>query len=197
VSPRGVATLDLRPRLFEAADRVLERDGPTGLSSRAITAEAGTATGLLFRHFHDFDSFLVEFIVDRMSSVHLLASGFVERAGSGTVADNLTEAALALLPMASRLFEIVHARPSLVPQLVASRMAHGSAGLEEIEREFARYLDAERRLGRIAPDADIESIALALASTVHELSLRHTPGDPSLPERFRRLAATLTSEITS
>jgi AcrR family transcriptional regulator len=181
VSPRGVATLDLRPRLFEAADRVLERDGPTGLSSRAITAEAGTATGLLFR----------------MSSVHLLASGFVERAGSGTVADNLTEAALALLPMASRLFEIVHARPSLVPQLVASRMAHGSAGLEEIEREFARYLDAERRLGRIAPDADIESIALALASTVHELSLRHTPGDPSLPERFRRLAATLTSEITS
>jgi AcrR family transcriptional regulator len=192
-----VATPDLRARLFEAAERVLERDGPAGLNSRAVTAEAGTATGLLFRHFHDFDGFLVEFIVDQMRHVQGLASRLVDRAGSGTVADNLTEVALTLVPTASQLFEVVHGRPSLVPRLMAARNTHGGVGLEDLEQAFAAYLDQERRLGRVAHDADIESVALALAATVHELSLRHTPGDPSLPARFRRVATALANEISS
>ena len=46
MSPRGVAIHEAREQMFLAAERVLARQGPDGLTSRAITQEAGVATGL-------------------------------------------------------------------------------------------------------------------------------------------------------
>lgn len=63
--PTGVALRDVREQLFDAAERVLLRDGPSALTSRAVTAEAGCAKGVLHRHFADFDAFLAEFVLDR------------------------------------------------------------------------------------------------------------------------------------
>ena len=40
MSPRGVATPDVRERLFAAAERVVQRDGPGALTSRSVTTEA-------------------------------------------------------------------------------------------------------------------------------------------------------------
>jgi AcrR family transcriptional regulator len=196
VSPRGVAIPDLRHRLFEAAARVLERDGPSGLTSRAVTAEAGTSTGLLFRHFADFDEFLAEFVVDRLELVHSVARSWVDRAGSGTVAENLTEAALSLLPIAARLFDIVHSRPALVSRLMTMHRNHAGAGMEDIEGAFAAYLDTEVALGRVRRDADTGAVALALAASVHELSLRHSPTAADLPQRIRRVATALVDQIS-
>jgi AcrR family transcriptional regulator len=45
--PTGVAFSDARVRLFDAAERVLLRDGPNALTSRAVTTEAGCAKGVL------------------------------------------------------------------------------------------------------------------------------------------------------
>jgi AcrR family transcriptional regulator len=53
--PTGVALRDVREQLFGAAERVLLRDGPSALTSRAVTDEAGVAKGVLHRHFADFD----------------------------------------------------------------------------------------------------------------------------------------------
>src|SRR5580700_4660424 len=55
---RGVAIPEVREQLFAAADRVLARDGPAGLTTRAVTAEAGVANGVMHRHFRDLDEFL-------------------------------------------------------------------------------------------------------------------------------------------
>src|SRR5262252_2682905 len=41
--PRGVGIPEVREQLFAATDRVLARAGPSGLTTRAITAEAGAA----------------------------------------------------------------------------------------------------------------------------------------------------------
>jgi AcrR family transcriptional regulator len=54
--PTGVHIRDVREQLFEAAERVLLRDGPDGLTSRAVTTEAGVAKGVLHRHFADVDA---------------------------------------------------------------------------------------------------------------------------------------------
>ena len=67
--PTGVAIRDVRQQLFDAAERVLLRDGPSALTSRAVTTEAGCAKGVLHRHFVDFDEFLVELIRDRTARV--------------------------------------------------------------------------------------------------------------------------------
>ena len=75
--PTGVAIRDARQQLFGAAERVLLRAGPSALTSRAVTAEAGVAKGVLHRHFADFDAFLAEFVLDRIAAgadVEMLAA---------------------------------------------------------------------------------------------------------------------------
>src|SRR5438552_17095552 len=64
--PTGVAMRDAREQLFDAAERVLLRDGPDALTSRAVTTEAGCANGVLHRHFADFDAFLTDLVLDRI-----------------------------------------------------------------------------------------------------------------------------------
>ena len=72
--PTGVAIRDARQQLFDAAERVLLRDGPSALTSRAVTTEAGCAKGVLHRHFADFDAFLAELVRDRIARVEAQAA---------------------------------------------------------------------------------------------------------------------------
>ena len=90
--PTGVAIRDVREQLFAAAERVLLRDGPHALTSRAVTAEAGVAKGVLHRHFADFDAFLAELVLDRIGRIDGQGAALRDAAGTGTVAGNLTSA---------------------------------------------------------------------------------------------------------
>src|SRR5580693_5338860 len=90
--PTGVAIRDPRGQLFDAAERVLLRDGPGGLTSRAVTAEAGVAKGVLHRHFADFDAFLAGLALDRVARIGAQAATLGAAAGSATVAGNLAAA---------------------------------------------------------------------------------------------------------
>src|SRR5580700_4113260 len=90
--PTGVAIRDVRGQLFDAAERVLLRDGPGGLTSRAVTVEAGVAKGVLHRHFADFDEFLAELALDHVARSGALDADLRAAAGTGTVAGNLAAA---------------------------------------------------------------------------------------------------------
>src|SRR4051795_8104669 len=94
--PTGTALSDARQQLLAAAERVLLRDGPNALTSRAVTAEAGVAKGVLHRHFADFDAFLAELVLGRIRRLAGLGTDLRARAGSGTVTGNLTDALTAL-----------------------------------------------------------------------------------------------------
>src|SRR4051794_35357326 len=96
MSPRGVATPDVRERLFAAAERVVEKGGPGALTSRSVTAEAGCAKGLLHAHFAGFDEFVAELCLDRFARTAARAQALAGLAGQGTVARNLDAVALAL-----------------------------------------------------------------------------------------------------
>src|SRR3954449_5008853 len=96
--PTGVAIRDPRQQLFDAAERILLRDGPNALTSRAVTEEAGVAKGVLHRHFADFDAFLTEYVQQQARGVMELVERFQARAGQGSVVDNLAEALHALFP---------------------------------------------------------------------------------------------------
>ena len=90
--PTGVAIRDPRGQLFDAAERVLLRDGPASLTSRAVTAEAGVAKGVLHRHFADFDAFLAELTLDRTARIASQAADLRAAAGTGRVEGNLAAA---------------------------------------------------------------------------------------------------------
>ena len=160
--PTGVAIRDPRGQLFDAAGRVLLRDGPGGLTSRAVTAEAGVAKGVLHRHFADFDAFLAELALDGVARIGAQAAALRAMAGTGAVGGNLAAALLDLFsPAILALIRLVIARDELRARL---RAATGSRIplVSESTVMVAGYLAAERDLGRVPADADISTLAPTL-----------------------------------
>ncbi|MEV0277988.1 TetR family transcriptional regulator [Streptomyces sp. NPDC050610] len=167
--PTGVAIHDAREQLFVAAERVLLRDGPSALTSRAVTTEAGCAKGVLHRHFADFDAFLADLVLDRVARIDGQAADLRGRAGAGTVADNLTGALTDLFEsVAVAIVGLVISRDDLRARLRRTTPT-GIPVLNEATVMIASYLTAERELGRIAADADIDTLAPMLIGTGHML----------------------------
>ncbi len=167
--PTGVAIRDPREQLFEAAERVLRKAGPQALTSRAVTAEAGCAKGVLHRHFADFDAFLAELVLDRIHRLELQAVALQELAGTGTVIDNLTGVLIDLFgSVAIAIVSLLTFRDDLRARL--RQAGHrGVPVLTEASVMITDYLRTERELGRLPANADAETLALALIGTGHLL----------------------------
>jgi len=193
--PTGVALRDPRQQLFDAAVRVLVRDGVSGLTSRAVTTEAGVAKGVLHRHFADFDAFLAALVLDRIALIEAQATALRDAAGTGTVADNLTGALMTLFePVMVAVVALVIARDELRSRLRAA----GAARLPlvgESAAMIADYLATERDRGRIAPDADVDTLAPTLIGATH---LLFTERIDSPPERaaIRHVVSTVIAGAT-
>ncbi|MEU6582589.1 TetR/AcrR family transcriptional regulator [Nocardia sp. NPDC046763] len=186
---RGVPRPDLRPELFAAADRILVRDGAAGLTSRAITDEAGCAKGILHNHFDGLEGFLVDYAADRVQRAVDQLSSLPDRAGQGDVLDNLTEAAVTLfnsgaLPTAA----LISARPALATR-IGTAIAADSA-LSASEQIFAGYLSAEQSAGRLPSDQDTHTLAFALVGSIHHLFFT-SQGAELDPARVRQIIRTV------
>lgn len=192
MSPRGVAIEGLRERLFEAADRVLARDGAAALTSRAVTEEAGCAKGVLHTHFAGLDEFVAELVLFRFGAAAALSEGLPARAGAGEVADNLADVASAVLSLDPGLVGLAVTRP-VAAQRVREAWAGGAPGFDAIERAVGGYLRAERALGRVGDGVDVESAALALVGTLHHLLMTGPAGAAATARaRVERLVRALT-----
>jgi AcrR family transcriptional regulator len=178
--PTGVHLRDARQQLFDAAERVLLRAGPAALTSRAVTDEAGTAKGVLHRHFGEFDAFLTELVLDRAARLETEASTLRESAGTGTVADNLTAALTSLFgPVPVAIIPLITFRDGLRARLREAMPGGGIAVLSQATAAVSAYLADERELGRIAADADIDSLTLSLVGGGHLLFADRDPGRPT------------------
>ncbi|MEV6968269.1 TetR/AcrR family transcriptional regulator [Hamadaea sp. NPDC051192] len=182
--PTGVALRDVRQQLFDAAERILLRDGPSALTSRAVTDEAGVAKGVLHKHFADFDEFLADFVLDRagQSATHAL----LDSAGTGTVAGNVTEALTALFSsVALAIVPLVTFRTQLRVRLRRTWPA-GVPVLTEGAITLGEYLAAEQRLGRVDAAADPQTLGAMLIGTAHLQFADRAAGPPS-PEAVRSI----------
>ncbi len=189
--PTGVALRDVREQLFDAAERVLLRDGPHALTSRAVTTEAGVAKGVLHRHFADFDAFLAELIEDRIARLGRQAEALRESAGTGTVAGNLTGALAELFgSVAIQIVSLLIFRDDLRARL-RRRRPTGVPLAAEAAAMIASYLSAERDLGRIAPDADVDTLAPTLIGAGHLLFAGRDGGPPDAAEVRKVVTAVL------
>jgi AcrR family transcriptional regulator len=176
--PTGVAIRDVREQLFDAAERVLLRDGPSGLTSRAVTTEAGCAKGVLHRHFADFDEFLAEFVLDRVNRLDEQAAALRGAAGTGTVVGNLTAALTGVFgSVAVAIVPLITFRDELRARLRQAWPA-GVPVLTEAVIMITSYLSAERDLGRIAADAEPEALGPTLIGAAHLLFADRTSPPP-------------------
>lgn len=188
--PTGVAIRDVREHLFGAAERVLLRDGPSGLTSRAVTTEAGCAKGVLHRHFEDFDAFLAELVYDRIERIGRQSAALRESAGTGTVTGNLTTVLTDLSgSVAVKIVSLIIFRDDLRARL-RQTIPTGVPVATEVATMIASYLAAERDLGRIAAGADIDTLALTLIGTAHLLAV-----DREGPEAVSKMVATVLAGV--
>ncbi|MFF9512197.1 TetR/AcrR family transcriptional regulator [Streptomyces sp. NPDC014724] len=194
MSPRGVAIPDVRERLFDAAVRILAREGPAALTSRAITTEAGCAKGMLHKHFDGLDEFVAELVLDRFARSARQAAELHERVGLATIAENLGAVALALLDsLDPTVAGLAMTRPATSLR-IREALAAGAPGFAAIQDSITDYLDTEIRLGRLGASTDAASIALALVGTIHHLLMTSWDGTPDRREQAERLVALLVGE---
>ncbi|XVQ85110.1 TetR/AcrR family transcriptional regulator [Microbispora siamensis] len=193
--PTGVALRDAREQLFAAAERVLLRDGPSALTSRAVTAEAGCAKGVLHRHFADFDAFLAELVLDRVARIDGQAAALRASAGSGTVAGNLTAVLTDLFgSVAVAVVGLIISRDALRARLRQARPGPGLPLLTEAAAMLASYLTAERDLGRIAADADVDTLAPTLLGASH-LLFADKDGGPPQADAVHKMVTTVIAGV--
>ncbi|MFF9815526.1 TetR/AcrR family transcriptional regulator [Streptomyces sp. NPDC014006] len=191
MSPRGVATPDVRERLFAAAERVVERDGPGALTSRAVTTEAGCAKGLLHAHFAGLDEFVAELCLDRFARTAARAEALSGRVGQRTVAENLDAVALALFDSGGPAISgLAMTRPAAALR-IRQALEGGAPGFTAIQQAITGYLEAEQRLGRVADTVDPATAALAVVGTAHHLLMTSWPGAPDPRAPMERLVAAL------
>uniref|UniRef100_A0AAU2W3C9 TetR/AcrR family transcriptional regulator n=1 Tax=Streptomyces sp. NBC_00008 TaxID=2903610 RepID=A0AAU2W3C9_9ACTN len=178
--PTGVHMRDARQQLFDAAERVLLRAGANGLTSRAVTDEAGCAKGVLHRHFSDFDAFLVDLVLDRAARLEQESDALAGSVGTGTVAENLTSVLTTLFgPVPVAIIPLITFRDELRARLRRAMPGGGIAILAQATTAVSACLAAERELGRIAADADIDSLTLSLVGGGHLLFADRVAGPPS------------------
>lgn len=176
--PTGVALTDARRQLFDAAERVLLRDGVEGLTSRAVTTEAGCAKGVLHRHFADFDDFLVDLVRDRAEWIERRDAELRANAGDGSVVENLgTALGDVFTTIVVSVLGLTITRDEMRRRLRRDG-SHGLPMVREIVRMVAGYLRAEAELGRIGADADIDTLAPTLVGAAH---LRFADREADLP----------------
>lgn len=170
--------------------RVLVRDGVTGLTSRAVTTEAGVAKGVLHRHFADFDAFLVELVREHIAQIEAEATALRDASGTGTVAENLTRALMTIFePVMVAIVVLVIARDELRTRLRAAGTARFPLVGESVAM-IAGYLDAERDLGRIAADADVDTLAPTLIGAA-QLLFTERRNNPPEAAAVRKVVTTV------
>jgi AcrR family transcriptional regulator len=186
--PTGVHLRDVREQLFDAAERLLVEGGPSALTSRAVTTEAGVAKGVLHRHFDDFDAFLAEFVLDRVDKMDARAKALLEAAGTGQVVDNLAEAITAVFAsVAVAIVALVTFRDDLRRRLRETWPA-GIPVLTEAAIMIKSYLERERDLGRVG-DLDADGVAPMLIGTAHLLFADRDA--PPQTDAVRRMVASV------
>jgi len=132
-----------------------------------VTTEADVAKGVLHRHFTDFDDFLAELVRARITRLADQAALLQASAGTRTVGDNLIDALAELFdPISVALTSLVFFRDELRARV---RTRNGLPILAEARDMLTSYLSAERAQGRIAADADVDSLALSLIGAAHLL----------------------------
>ncbi|MGP2437922.1 TetR/AcrR family transcriptional regulator [Streptomyces sp. JW3] len=194
--PTGVHLRDARQQLFDAAERVLLRAGPNGLTSRAVTDEAGCAKGVLHRYFNDFDAFLADLVLDRAGRLEAQTHALRETAGTNTVADNLTAALTTLFgPVPVAIIPLITFRDELRARLRRAGPGGGIAILAQVSTAVAAYLADERGLGRIAADADIDSLTLSLVGGGHLLFADRDDPAPPTAATVHKLVTTVLADV--
>lgn len=189
----------VRRHILDAARRVIAAQGLAGASTRAIAAEAGVSGGTLYNYFDNHTQLLAKAIVHHAGSLMSPLRAIASRAGRYTVADNLRFFARHAGEVLDQLVPALAAAFSDSELLSAVRLEMADGGLVADPAVLAeRYLQAEREIGRLAPDADCRAAATLLVSVCHDDAFqRYLHGRTARPRSRHREIDLIARSVTA
>ena len=135
-------------------------------------------------------------MLDRAARLEAEAATLRESAGQGSVVGNLATALTELFgPVPVAIIPLITFRDELRARLRRATPGGGIAILNQVMTAVSAYLAAERELGRIAANADIDSLALSLVGGGHLLFADLDPGPPSKASVRRLVSAVMASTL--
>jgi AcrR family transcriptional regulator len=153
-----------RRRLVEAAERVIRARGLARSTTKEIAREAGCAEGTLYLHFADKLD-LIRAVQEQLLPAFVdLLHRLPGRAGTRTVAANLTEVAEQAMTLYRDFMAVnagVFADPELLERLRRLLRERGD-GPQRAYEPIVAYLEAEQALGRVAAGVDLLAAAVLL-----------------------------------
>ncbi len=155
---------DTRRQLLEAADRAVRSKGLMGASTREIAREAGVADGTLYVHFSDRIDLFIALIQEHLPPYVEPLKRLNGLVGRRTVRANLAEVfegALIWYEQMSPVFAAISADRELCMAL-HKRLAERNEGPHLAIKALERYLEAERKLGRVNKVLDLKVAAMML-----------------------------------
>jgi AcrR family transcriptional regulator len=184
MTQRGEAT---RARLIEATRSVVRRVGYAHASTRAIAQAAGVAEGTIYRHFPDKASLFLATVMESNAPIIEWVTALPDRAGRGTVEENLADAAVQLASLRDQILPLelaIAADPELAAHRRKVMVASGPSLPPGPPEALASYLAAEQRLGRVRGDVDPREAAGILLGVLFALGMMPAIGDEGLgPDR--------------
>lgn len=167
MAPRPPLDVDaLRTKLLTEARAVVARDGVTGLTMRALAANAGTSVGLSYRAFSSRGELLRELMLISLAELGHDLDEWIVRPG-GALGDRLME------------FYDLYVE-SDAPDLVAHAAA-GDDGEDVLQRAadaglarswaktMTEFLRRRQELGEVRAGVDVEAFGFILTAAMHHV----------------------------
>ncbi|GIH95757.1 TetR/AcrR family transcriptional regulator [Planobispora siamensis] len=165
MAPRGTAT---RTKLVDATIRLVGELGYAKTTTRAIAQAAGVAEGTLYRHFPDKAALFAEAVLQQNRHVIDWIDSLPARAGTATVAANLTHC---LTHLADLRADILPLELAILTDPELARVAPPPGALPGPPGRLAEYLRAEQELGRLRADADPNHCAVVLLALLFGMAM--------------------------
>lgn len=165
MASRGTAT---RTRLISTTIRLVSELGYAKTTTRAIAQAAGVAEGTLYRHFPDKATLFAEAVLQQNQHVVDWIDTLPARAGTATVAANLTDC---LTHLATLRADILPLELATLTDPELARVAPPPGALPGPPGRLTEYLRAEQELGRLRTDADPAHSAVVLLALLFGMSM--------------------------
>jgi AcrR family transcriptional regulator len=168
------AAVGTRERLIAATTRLMCERGLAHTSTRDIARAAGVAEGALYHHFADKAGLLLAVIQAGMAEFKQVVDDLALQVGRRSVRANLEQVARAALEFHLRVAPMVCSLYSDRSLLLRVRqiLDEKKLGPGESGAALAAYLEAEQRLGRVAPGANARAAAELLLAGCFQASMR-------------------------
>lgn len=187
-----------RDRILDATLDVIRTRGLARATTKEIARSAELSEAMLYRHFQSKTHLFLAVLSERLPRFVPLSEDLPARVGTGTVEGNLELVARAALDFYGETFPLLAGVFAEPETLVAHRdgLDELSAGPHQPIQRLTDYLEAERTRGRIAPEADVASVAcLLLGACLQRAFLRAFSGSSADPARDDAFAAQITRTL--